>query len=125
MSSGVALDVILKAGQWSADSSFYTFYLKDVIQSGNLVDIAFADSLIKTLQHFNSSVVYILLCFFMIPHKDIINIVHVVFTRPAAMKKLFILPVSLMHFKISFMHISQDVIRRIGNICQRFVNKNK
>ena len=48
MSSGVALDVILKAGQWSADSTFYTFYRKDIIQSENLVDIAFAESLIST-----------------------------------------------------------------------------
>ena len=39
MPSEVALDVILKAGQWSADSTFYTFYRKDIIQSGNLVDI--------------------------------------------------------------------------------------
>ena len=42
MSSGVALDVILKAGQWFADSTSYKFYKK----SENLVDIEFADSLI-------------------------------------------------------------------------------
>ena len=32
MSSGVALDVILKAGQWSADSTFYQFYRKDIVK---------------------------------------------------------------------------------------------
>ena len=31
MSSGVALDVTLKAGEWSADSTFYTFYHKDIL----------------------------------------------------------------------------------------------
>ena len=36
MSSGVALDAILKAGQWSADSTFYQFYRKDIVKSGNL-----------------------------------------------------------------------------------------
>ena len=45
----------------------------------------------------------------MIPHKDIITIVHVAFITPAAMKNVSILPVSLVHFKISFIHISQDV----------------
>ena len=48
MSSGVALDVILKAGQWSADSTFYQFYRKVIVKSGNLVDITFAESLINT-----------------------------------------------------------------------------
>ena len=48
MSSGVALDVILKAGQRSADSTFYQFYRKDIVKSGNLVDITFAESLINT-----------------------------------------------------------------------------
>ena len=48
MSSGVALDVILKAGQWSVDSTFYQFYRKDIVKSGNLVDITFAESLINT-----------------------------------------------------------------------------
>ena len=46
MSSGVALDVILKAGQWSTDSTFYKFYQKDILRSENLVDIEFADNLI-------------------------------------------------------------------------------
>ena len=46
MSSGVALDVILKAGQWSADSTFYKFYEKDILRSENLVNIEFADNLI-------------------------------------------------------------------------------
>ena len=36
----------------------------------------------------------------MIPHKDIINLVHVVFMTPAAMTKLFILPVSLVHLYV-------------------------
>ena len=48
LSSRVALDVILKAGQWSADSTFYQFYHKNFVKSGNLVDITFAESLINT-----------------------------------------------------------------------------
>ena len=58
MLSGVALDVILKVGQWSADSTFYQFYCKDIVKSGNHVDITFAESL-KTLQLFNSSVTFL------------------------------------------------------------------
>ena len=42
----------------------------------------------------------------MISHKDIITLVHVAFMTPAAMTKLFILPVSLEHLNLIYTHFT-------------------
>ena len=47
-SAGVKLETILKAGQWSKESTFYRFYQKDIVLSSNIIDNSFAASIVNT-----------------------------------------------------------------------------
>ena len=44
--TGVPLEKILMAGQWSASSTFYTFYRKDIVVTGRLPGPQFASGLV-------------------------------------------------------------------------------
>ena len=44
--TGISLDRILKAAQWSTSSTFYQFYRKDIMVTAHLVDNEFACALL-------------------------------------------------------------------------------